>query len=436
MVHMQIEFQSIAIDRGFTLHVAPTDKFKTTSIRLVIRRSLRPDAYTKNAVIPFVLRRGTRKWPTARDIARHLENLYGAEFSVDINKIGETQNIELYLDVANERFLPERLGMTEAALAFLGEVLLDPATENGAFRPEYVAQEAEALRRRIESLINNKPQYALNRLREEMCRGEPFGLQKYGNVDELRHVTAEELFHHYRHVLATSPVDVFVVGPVEPDRLTGWVKEHLPLPRGEVETPPAVTAPDPPARAERTLFEEQPVQQGVLALGYRTGTRYPDSDYAALLMYNGLLGGFPHSKLFVNVREKASLAYFASSQLEASKGVLWVVAGIAVEKYEQALAIIREQVAAMADGRFTNQELENTRKGLINGVLSAQDSPGRIIGGRLVGIVNGRVRPVQETIAELERVTREDVVRVAARIRPDTAYFLRTPQAPSGKEGH
>src|SRR5690606_5936498 len=134
--------------------------------------------------------------------------------------------------------------------------------------------------------------------------------------------------------------------------------------------------------------------------------------------------------------EKASLAYFASSQLEASKGVLWVVAGIAVEKYEQALAIIREQVAAMADGRFTDQELENTRKGLINGVLSAQDSPGRIIGGRLVGIVNGRVRPVQETIAALEGVTREDVVRVAERIRPDTVYFLRTPQAPPGKEGH
>src|SRR5690606_14907915 len=119
MVHMQIEFQSIAIDRGFTLHVAPTDKFKTTSIRLVLRRSLRADTYTKNAVIPFVLRRGTRKLPTARDIARHLENLYGAEFAVDINKIGETQNSELFLDVANARLLPEQLGMTEAALAFL-----------------------------------------------------------------------------------------------------------------------------------------------------------------------------------------------------------------------------------------------------------------------------------------------------------------------------
>src|SRR5690606_22175963 len=244
--------------------------------------------------------------PTRRssDLARHLENLYGAEFAVDINKVGETQNIELFLDVANERFLPEQLGMTEAALAFLGEVLLDPAMENGAFRREYVTQEAEALRRRIESLINNKPQYALNRLREEMCRDEPFGLHKYGNVDELRQVTAEELFNHYHHVLATSPVDVFVVGPVEPDRVTEWVKERLPLPRGLVETPPAVAGPDPPARSERTVFEEQPVQQGVLALGYRTGTRYPDGDYAALLMYNGLLGGFPHSKLFVNVRKR------------------------------------------------------------------------------------------------------------------------------------
>lgn len=432
---MRKTFEVIDIDRGFRLHVLPTDKFKTTSVRLILRQPLRADTYTLTAVVPFVLRRGTRRLPTSRDIARHLENLYGAEFGVDITKLGETQNIELSLDVAHDRFLPEQLGLTEQGLAFLGQVLLDPSAEDGAFRKEYVAQEAEALRRRIESLINNKPQYALNRLRQEMCRHEPFGLHKYGDVDELRGIAPAALYAHYRHLLATSPVEVLVVGPVEPQQVAAWVRQHLSLPRADVGEAGAAVPVSPPPREERTVIEELPVQQGVLALGYRTGVRYPDDDYPALLMYNGILGGFPHSKLFVNVREKASLAYFASSQLEATKGVLTVVAGIEVDKYEKASAIIREQVEAVAAGAFSDEELEHTRKGLINGVLSAQDSPGRIMGGRLVGLVNGRIRRVQEVIDDLQRVTREDVLKVAAGIRPDTVYFLRTPASGSREEG-
>ncbi|HLT59198.1 MAG TPA: pitrilysin family protein [Limnochordales bacterium] len=434
---MHAQFETMAIDRGFHLHVAPTDKFKTTTIKLVLRRSLRAGEHTRTAVIPFVLRRGTQSLPTVRDIARHLENMYGAGFSVDIGKIGETQNIELFMEVAHDRFLPEKLGLTERALAFLGQVLLTPATEDGVFRREYVAQEAEHLRRRIQSTINHKPQYALKRLREEMCRGEPFGLHKYGDEAELGQVGPGQLYEHYRHLLASSPVDVFVVGPVEPGAVAGWVKEHLALPRGQVEGAiPAVQGPDPQGRPEQVVAEEQPVQQGVLALGYRTGTRYPDDDYPALLVYNGILGGFPHSKLFVNVREKASLAYFASSHLEASKGIMTVVAGIAAEKYPQALAIIREQVAALADGAIADQELEHTRKGLINALLSGRDSPGRIIGGRVVGLINGRVRPVPALIEEIRAVTRDDVVRVAQRVRPDTVYFLRSPAAGAEEEGH
>lgn len=420
-------FQQVAVDKGFHLYILPTNKFKTTSFRVVLRRNLRPEEHSLNAVIPFVLRRGTRTRSSAREIARYMEELYGAQFGADIGKIGETQQIELSAAVADEQFLPEQIGLTRTAMSFLAEALMDPVLENGAFRSEYVAQEAEMLRRRIESTINNRPQYAVNRLREEMCRDEPFGLHKYGSLDSLRDVTPSRLFEHYRHVLETSPVDLFVVGPVDVDEITALVKEHFTLPRGDIdETVPAVThVPD----EERTVVEEQPVQQGVLAMGYRTGVRYADDDYPAMLVYNGILGGFPHSKLFINVRERASLAYFASSQLEATKGILIVAAGIAVEKYDQALQIIREQIDAIADGDVSTSELDQTKKGLVNGLLSNLDSPGRLAGGRLVGIVNDRVRTAAELIEDVQAVTVDDVTRVARQVQADTVYFLRSPGA-------
>lgn len=422
---MDNEFQSIAVDEGFHLYVAPTEKFKTTSFKLVLRRSLDAYEHSLNAVLPFVLRRGTRRRPTSRDIARYMEGLYGAQFSADVGKIGETQLIELAAAVADERFLPERIGTTEAAVAFLAEALLDPVLEDGAFRTDYVTQEAEILRRRIESIINNRRQYALNRLREEMCKGEPFGLNHYGDVDALRRVTPQGLYRHYRHVLETSPADLFVVGPVEPDEVAALVKRHFALPRGRIQAPApvAIRRPD----GERTVVEHQPVQQGVLVLGFRTGLRYPDDDYPALQVYNGVLGAFPHSKLFVNVRERASLAYYTWSQLEGTKGVLTVMAGIAVDKYDEALRIIREQMDAVARGDVSGAELEQTKKGLINALLSGQDSPARVMGSRLLGIVNGRRRPLQEHIEQLQAVAVDDVRRIAAQVRADTVYFLRSP---------
>lgn len=426
---METRFHSEAIGDGFTVHVAPTDKFKTTSIRLVMRRNLQEETYSDTAVIPFVLRRGTRYLPTSREIARHLEQLYGAQFSADIGKLGETQSVELFAQVAHEKFLPEQTGLTEAAFKFLGEALLQPRLEEGRFMADYVRQEAETLRRRIEGTINNPPQYAVNRLREEMCKDEPFGLHKYGNKDELAQVQAGPLYEHYDDVLATSPVDLFVVGPVEPATVARLVGEHIRLPRQEVRSVPAVVVPGGERAGVETVTEDQPVQQGVLTLGYRTGVTYADDDYAALLVYNGILGGFPHSKLFVNVREKASLAYFASSQLETTKGVLIIAAGIAVDQYERALDIIRAQVEAIAAGDVSDAELEQTKKGLINGMLSGRDSPSRMMGVQYVGIVNGRERPTEATIAEVRSVTKADVRRVADRLREDTVYFLRSPQA-------
>jgi len=421
-----MEFQKVSIDQGFDLYVAPTDKFKTTWLKLVLRRSLNADEHSLNAVLPFVLRRGTRRHPTARDIARCMEELYGAQFGADVGKIGETQQIELGASVADEQFLPERIGSTEKVVAFLAEALLDPALENGVFRAEYVTQEAEILRRRIESLINDRRRYAVNRLREEMCKDEPFGLNAYGDVEQLRRVTPEGLYEHYRHVLETSPVDMFVVGPVDPDEAAAMVRRHFRLPRGRIRQPGPVVVRTP--GKERTVVEHRDVQQGVLVMGLRTGVRYPDDDYPALQVYNGILGAFPHSKLFVNVRERASLAYYTWSQLEGTKGVMMITAGIAVEKYRQALGIVREQLEAVAAGDVTDAELEQTKKGLINALLSGRDSPSRIMGSRLLGIINGRLRPVDEHIEELKAVTVEDVRRVAARVRPDTIYFLRSPE--------
>lgn len=426
-------FVTVPWGEGLAFHVLPTDMFKTVSLRVAMRRGLKAADVSANACIPFVLRRGTQRHPDSRSIARFLEGLYGASFGADCDKIGETHVLEFSLDVVSDRYVPAETSLVRQGLEFLGDVVLRPRLEDGRFVASYVSREVDMLKRRIEGLINNKPQYALERLRQTMFADEPFGLYRYGTVEGLLALKPDALYDHYRRVVEESVIDVFVVGHVEPDQVEGWAREALPIPRGQVEPVGAPVVRQP--QEVREVQEEEDVHQGVLAIGYRTPVRFPDDDYDALLVYNGILGGFPHSKLFINVREKASLAYFAASRLEGTKGVLVAFAGIDPQRYGQARAIVERQVDDMAAGRISDEELEATKKAIIHGLRTVTDSPHRLIDRHLLGLVNGRVRPLEETIAAIEGVSRDDVVRIAQGIVPDTVYFLTRASEDGGTAG-
>lgn len=441
---LKVEFQRFVLPNGAGLYVYPTDKFKTITLKVFLRRPL-DEAATENAMLPLVLRRGTERFPTTQAVAKHLEGLYGAHLSADVVKIGEVHVIELSMEVVNDRFIPGggQHHQLTAALDTLAQVLRHPVLEKGTFKGEYVDQERETLRRRIEGLINNKRQYAVVRCFEEMFKGEPFGIYKYGRLQDLPNITADSLYKRYQQVLSTSPTDIFVIGAVDPQAVQELAEERL----GEHRISPVEIAVGD-RRAEgaahgsksdaagnvKQVVEEQEINQGVVVMGFRAAVRYPDDDYYAMLMYNGVLGAFPHSKLFMNVREKASLAYFAYSRLDATQGIVGVSAGIDVQKYDQAVSIIQEQLRDVQNGSIGDEEMEATRNGLINGYLTNADEAGRVIDSTVVGLINARVRTTDEIIAGIKKVGKEDIQKVARGVALDTVYFLRDQVDSNGKQ--
>ena len=213
--------------------------------------------------------------------------------------------------------------------------------ENGSFKTEYVRQEKEQLAEEIQGLINDKVNYALESCVQEMCSGERFGVFKYGSIEDLDPISPEGLYSYYRELLRRNPIDVFVVGEIEPDKTFALVQDIFDFSRDPDtgDLPPIEVNRIP----EEVRLKEEflPVTQGKLTLGYRINTSYRDDDYVDMLFYNGVLGGFPHSKLFQNVREKASLAYYAFSRLEKHKGIQLIGSGIEAENYKSALEIIK-----------------------------------------------------------------------------------------------
>ena len=420
-----LALESKTLSANIRLHLIPVEKFKTVLIAVFLQQSLERETAAWTALLPALLERGTRQYPTYRDIKIRLEELYGADLSLDVLKLGERQILAFSLEMIHDKFAPGE-DLLRQGLSILKSVITEPRLENGGFKKEYVEQEKEQLAKEIRGLVNDKITYALERCIQNMCANERFGVYKYGNVEDIDEITPDGLYEYYLRLLREKPLDVFVVGEIEPWTVFPLIEEAFSFSRnGEHAVLPAVEVVKRPA--EIRFWEERlPVNQGKLTLGYRTNTAYRDDDYPALLFYNGILGGFPHSKLFQNVREKASLAYYAFSRLEKHKGIQLIGSGIEVRNYYQAREIIEKQVENIKAGKITSEEMEYTQRGLINQLRIIGDSPSSLLRFFLDGIVGNRDEGVDCLMKKIEKIKAGDVVEVARKVALDSVYFLRS----------
>ncbi|MFC4103504.1 EF-P 5-aminopentanol modification-associated protein YfmF [Paenibacillus xanthanilyticus] len=406
------------------LHVLPTERFKTFSISLFAGLPLAEETVTETALIPFVLRRGTEKTPETIAFRERLDDLYGAGFGFDVYKRGDAQIVQFRMDVINDKFVSADQPLLAESLKLLGEIVTAPALENGLFRDKYVEAEKETLNKRLEAIVNDKIRYAAERCTEEMCAGEPYRLHALGQRADIAAITPVSLTEQYRRWLSTAAFDLYVVGDTTLAEVEQLVASAFRIPQGE---PAGYSKSSDPRHVTEvnTVIERMEVSQGKLNMGLRTHTTYADDDYPAALLFNGILGGYPHSKLFLNVREKASLAYYAASRLDGHKGICTIQSGIEIGNFEKATAIIQEQLESMRAGSYSELETSQTKAMIANHLRELQDSAGEMIAFDFNSVLSGRDRSAEELLRQVQAVTNEQIAAVARKTELDTIYFLR-----------
>lgn len=415
-------FTHRTLENGINLYIHSTDKFKTNTFCIFIHQNLRKETATMTALLPFVLKRGTQSFPTSRHLSLYLENLYGADMGGDILKRGERQILQFFMETANQKYLDGE-DMLDSSFNTFKELVLNPVLEDGGFKSTYVEQEKDVLKRNIESLYNDKFNYAIERCFQEMCKDEAFSIYKYGSIDDLKNIDKNNLYTYYTDCLQHSPIDFFVLGDVDENEISDKVLKLFDFVRsGEKLVKTSFIKKE--IKSEKIVEEKQDVNQGKLSMGFRTNTRYGDDDYYALMVYNGILGGGPHSKLFQNVREKASLAYYAFSRLEKNKGLMMIGCGIEFRNFDKAVGIIKQQLEDIKAGKISDYEFDSTVKSLVSSLKETADSPSMIINLYLDGIINGVRESTDDMIKKIRNVTKDDIKKVAQKIDLDTIYFL------------
>ncbi|MDA1631312.1 EF-P 5-aminopentanol modification-associated protein YfmF [Bacillus cereus] len=406
---------------GLRVHIIPTDKYKTNTFVFRFKAPLNEETVTERALLPYVLQSATEKLPSVIRLRQYLEELYGSSLAVDVSKKGEEHIISIYVDIANEVYLHDAPPLFEKALSMLSDIVLHPATEGNGFLPSIVESEKRALLQRIEATYDDKMRYANERLIEEMCKVEPYRLSANGKKESVSSITNDSLYQYYQKVLAEDEMDLYIIGDIS-ENAVGLVSKYFSISARPVRERNVLL--HKRNNEEKEVVEKQELKQSKLHIGYRTFITYKDEDYFALQLFNGLFGGFSHSKLFVNVREKNSLAYYAASRFESHKGLLFVMSGIEAKNYEKAVEIIKEQMLAMQNGDFSEEEMHQTKSVIQNQILEAIDTPRGFVEMLYHGIISDRTRPVEEWLSGIESVTKEEIVKVAKNIELDTIYFL------------
>ncbi len=418
----QTEFQSAATD-GINVHVRRTKTFKSVSVQVWFGRELDENA-TSAALLAAVLGRGCKKFPDTRAMAEELEKMYGAGFRCGVSRVGGRQVLAAKMEIPDPAFLPRKPDLTNRCFAFLRNVLLRPRATGGAFDTRIFERERTNLAAQILSLTNDKMAYAQRRLFEETCRGERLRFYEHGDVAALAALTPESLYGFYRDFARTAPMDVFVVGDISLSRAVALVRRHL---RFEREAGPGFAPIEKvaaPARPRR-VTEEQKIKQAKLCVALRTGTRIGERRFAAATVFNGVLGGFSHSRLFRHVREKAGLAYQADSFLEGSHGLIAASMGIEAKNYERAMRILRAQLRELAAGRIGADEIAKTKQRIASRLEGTADNPSQMISFHYAQAVNGGAADLEHWIGRVKAVRADDVRAVAEKTKIDTIFLLR-----------
>lgn len=421
-MRLNMNYNKQNIKQGITLHKINTTKFKTNLFAIFVTTPLTRENVTKNALISAVLRRGTNNYKSQDIISKQLEDMYGASFDCGIDKNGDNQVLKFYVESINDEYLPENYNLAEKSLNLLTDIVFNPLIQNGAFNKDYVNVEKNTLKQIIEGKIDNKAKYAFDRCIEEMYKEEPYGLYKFGYIEDLENITEVDLYNHYKNLIANAKIDVFVSGfntdnmneneilAKLNDRQASYIKNINKRIENKIEKPNEIT-------------EKMDVTQGKLIIGTNIINLDEDARFAASV-YSVILGGGANSKLFQNVREKASLAYSAGASYIKVKNNITIKCGIEINNYKKALNIIKDQLDQMVNGDFSEYDIKSAKQLILASLNSIDETQDGEINYYFSQELSEKFIDIQEHKKRIQDVTKEQIVDVAKKININTIYFL------------
>lgn len=399
-----------------------TEKFKTSRMTFTIATPLCGNISAK-ALLPYLLHRRCARYPQFTEFKGVLDSLYGASVSAGAAKQGETMILTVSLTAIDDRFALDGEKLTGECADLLTDLIFCPLTDGESFPEDVVEEEKRLLTEKLLTRQNDKRRYALDKCESIMCSNEAYGKNCLGTVEDIAALTAKDVYTQWLDLVKTAEMQLTVVSSCEPEFVCDILKkkvcgiERRPV-RRETEFVTGVPKPN-------YVCETQPVKQGKLVMGFRTGMRNADDNAYAMRVAVDIFGGGTYSKLFSVVREKLSLCYYCSAMLFRYKGIVMIQSGIENENEEKAKKEIVNQLAEVANGNFSNDDFTASIKSLCDSCIAYNDTPEELCAWYAGQVLKDEPVTPEYSARQIRAVDKTDVIRCAKSIMLDTVYMLK-----------
>lgn len=413
------------IANGVDFIAVRDSRFKQNFLSVNFMFPLKKETASVNALLPMLLKKGCAEYPDMTAVNRRLKELYGAALDSGVAKRGEIQVLSLSCEMLSQNYALKGESVLGKCASLLKSMIFEPAADNGIFPEKEIEIERKNLVDLIDSRLNDKRVYANQRLKEEMCAGEAYGLSDLGDKDSAQAVTAQNLADAWNRMKTNAPVQILCVGAGEEaaNACRELFREAFAgIKRGELFD--CGTEVIREAGEVKKVVDRLPVSQGKLVMGFRAGVSAADSQAPAMQLACALFGGSPHSKLFKIVREKMSLCYYCISRFEQLKGLMLVDSGIEQQNYEKVTGEVERQLREVQNGNFSDDEILSAALSLQNSYHELSDSLSGLNSWYLGRAIMGDLKTPDEAAAEIAGLGRQDILNAVRGIRLDTVYLL------------
>lgn len=418
--------KSIELKKGIKVHFINTDLYKTDLTCIIITTPLKRETVTKNALIPFMIRRGTAKLPNQYLISKELQNMYGASFNCGVDKMGDNVVLKFCIESISNEYALNGEDILKLNLETLLDLVFNPAKVNDMLNEEFLEVEKENLKDIIESKIDDKDNYSLENCISSMYGDNGFGLYKYGYAQDVEKITIEDISEYYNWLISNSKIDLFVSGNFDVENIKVLLNNNENIkklnPREENYILDSTTGKQKVEKVNE-VKEKMDVTQGKLVIGLDI-TSTQENLRGIGNVYNSILGNGANSMLFQNVREKAGLAYSAKSVFFKQKNNIFIRCGIQIENYEKAVELIKVQLENIKNGEFSQEDVNNAKTFLIAGIKNVEEEQDTEIIYYIGQEISKTNLSIQEYMDNINKVSREDVIEFAKSVDINTIYFL------------
>ncbi len=408
-----------------------TSRFKTGRISVSMALPM-DDKTAANSLLIYLLKRSCKEYPDFSLLNGKLDELYGAALSAGVSKIGEAQVLTLSVTCLEDRFALTDESIVEQCARLLANMIFSPNCKCGSFGAENLAMEKRLLIQKIEEELNDKRTYAFNKCIEYMCANEAYGKDKYGTIEEIQNVKMADIYAAWKNLLSSAIFQITVVGGADVDKIADvFEKSFKKIERNPVKPETVFIR----RGGHFNRYEETfPVNQGKLVIGFRAGMEHSRDNLFAITVMNDIFGMGTYSKLFMNVREKLSLAYYCWSRLVANKGIVLVEGGIDTDKEKKVSAEILTQLTDLRNGKTDPEVLDSSKRSLKEKYTFT--TPEGICSWYAAQVLQDEILTPEDMISGVETVTMEQVCEAAKKLSIDTIFMLKAQDEEASENGN